>query len=100
MHAFKIRVGMLVFWNNWLWVVSRQINTCWRLRRLGDNLVMLTTPGQWSEAVRQGELTIITTRSAPRLLALQGSELTQMLKLLRRSSPGSRGDRSWTASST
>lgn len=37
MKTFSIRVGMVVYCNNWFWVVERKQNESWRLRALATN---------------------------------------------------------------
>jgi hypothetical protein len=43
MSRLRIRVGFVLLFKNWLWVVDRRINDSWQLRALKiDRLVCLT----------------------------------------------------------
>lgn len=82
MNTFSVQPGLVVLWNRWLWVVERQINDCWRVRRIGDNQVALLSPGQWSETANSGNLFVLSSRKNAYLETLTCAEVARLVSAL------------------
>ena len=59
MKTFTMRVGMVVFWNNWFWVVDRKQDEFWRLRALATNEIQVIPPSAFFDEGSQ-HMTIIS----------------------------------------
>lgn len=84
MKTYSLKVGSVVFWANWLWVVERRINASWRLQRLGDRFVTLLEHSQMSEALSTNRLFILTEQQHSPLLSLDMAAIRQLVSQLSR----------------
>jgi hypothetical protein len=74
----------VIFYKSWLWVINRQINRSWQLRRIGDNLITMMTFGQWSEASQSSRLSVMPAQVAF-YEALSSEELLRLVTIIRQS---------------
>lgn len=84
METFCVRLGSVIFWRRWLWVVERQINASWRMRRLGDGLITLLSHGHLLEALDSRHLFVISDRRNAYLEALSAEEISRLVSELSR----------------
>ncbi|MBD3620367.1 MAG: hypothetical protein HUJ28_12925 [Chromatiales bacterium] len=83
MRKFAIRVGMVVFWNDWFWKVDRKLIDAWRLNRLGDNSVSIVDLRHFGDLLGRGEIVVISEQMNSPLLSLSRDGLMALAKQLK-----------------
>ena len=85
----------MILWKKWLWVVQRQINDSWRMRRLGDGLITTLNHGLMLDALNSSHLFVISRQQSSYLEALSVEEISHLVEQLSRHAAPSREGAIW-----
>jgi len=79
MKRLRIRVGFVLLFKNWLWVVDRRINASWRLRGLKTGRLVCLTRSELSEHFLSGQCKLVAQMGAE---AMEGMEMLAFRRLI------------------
>ena len=79
MLRLRIRVGFVLLFKDWLWVVDRRINDCWRLRALKTGRLAYLTHLELSERFQEGQCKLVAQTGA---VAMEAMEMALFRKLV------------------
>lgn len=80
MPRLRIRVGFVLLFKNWLWVVDRRINDSWRLRALKTGRLACLTRLELSELFLEGQCRLVAQAGGK---AMEGMEMEAFRRLVR-----------------
>ena len=85
MPRLQIRVGSVLFFRMWFWVVDRRINSSWRLRGLKTSRFLCLPQWELWESCQNGQCKLVAPDGGSRMEAMEMSSLralaSQMMRL-------------------
>ena len=88
MSRLQIRVGSVLFFRMWFWVVDRRINSSWRLRALKTGRFLCLQHWELSENFQHGQCKLVASADGVRMEAMELSCLRALARqMIRFSGP-------------
>jgi len=86
MRRLHIRVGSVLFYKMWFWVVDRRINSSWRLRALKTGRFLCLQHWELSENFQHGQCKLVASEDGLRMETMDLSCLRALVRQMMRSS--------------